>query len=108
MIWNDNKDLLLLKEIAAEGVFKHKHLSRERGSAWQTVSDSLNGYKEGGFKELSARSVRDRYTVLQKKHKAKAAAEELESGGGGEEPTEAENLLDELISLQENTEKQTN
>ena len=52
--------------------------------------------------------MRDRYTVLQKKHKAKAAAEELESGGGGEEPTEAENLLDELISLQENTEKQTN
>lgn len=68
MIWNDNKDLQLLKEIAAEGVIKHKYLSRERGSAWQTAADSLNGYKEGGFKELSARSVRDRYTVLQKKH----------------------------------------
>lgn len=107
MTWNERKDIFLLKEIAAEGVFSHKYLSRERGSAWQTVAENLNANLQD-FQELTSRSVRDRFTILHKKYKAKIARESRESGGGGGDPSEAESLLDDLMSLAEETEKESN
>lgn len=105
MTWTDKEDVLLLREIAAEGVFSHKYLSRERGSSWQKVAENLNACTEGNFNFLSSRSVRDHYTTLLKKYKAKKSKELRESGGGGDEPSEVDCLLEDLSSMAEDTER---
>ena len=96
MQWNELKDILMFREIITEGVFSHKSGSRERGSTWQNVSTSLNAFE--GFC-LSGRAVRDRVTYLMKKFSAKNNAEINATGIGGEEPTEYEILLQDLLDL---------
>lgn len=103
MTWVESKDLMLLRVVAAEGVFMHKFGSRERGKIWQAVASELNTYP--GF-NVTARSVRDRYTVLSRKHKTKNSQEQRESGGGGDkEPTEIEHILEDLIEISDVTDK---
>ena len=66
MMWTREKDLVLLQEIAAEGVMHQKPKSRDTGCAWQKVVDNINclpGY------EVRSRSVGDRYNNLVKKTK---------------------------------------
>ena len=64
MVWTKEKDLVLLQEVAVEGVMHQKPKSRDRGSAWQKVVDSINSLP--GY-EVSSRSVRYRYNNLAKK-----------------------------------------
>ena len=52
-----------------------------------------------------ARLVRDCYHILDRKWKAKVAAEEKESGGGEKHMTEVEVLLEELVELESESEK---
>ena len=92
-----------MKEIAAEGVLTKKEKSRERGSGWQTVAENLCPVFNI---ELSSRSVRDHYSMLSRKHKTRLAREERATGEGGEELTEKEALLEELMQIEEETEIQ--
>ena len=41
LVWNQKKDLCLLKEIAVEGALQHKAKSRERGTSWLNVANKL-------------------------------------------------------------------
>ena len=103
MVWSEQRDLTLLKEIAAEGVLTKKEKSRERGSGWQTAAENLCPVFNI---ELSSRSVRDHYSMLSRKHKTRLAREERATGEGGEELTEKEALLEELMQIEEETEIQ--
>ena len=78
MVWSNAKDLQLLKQIAAQGVLTHKQRSKERGTKWQQVADNIS---------VSSR-------------------EERATGEGGEELTENESLLEELIEIEDETERQ--
>ena len=42
MQWNEAKDVLMMREVASEGVLQHKSGSKERGQGWQKVADVLN------------------------------------------------------------------
>ena len=42
MVWQDQHDLLLLKEILAQEPGKLKHGSVERGKCWDLIADTLN------------------------------------------------------------------
>ena len=64
MLWTDEKDILMFREIIGEGAFDYKSGSRERGTSWQNVAFTLNAID--GFL-LTARAVRDRATNLLKK-----------------------------------------
>ena len=55
-----------------------RHGTEERGKAWERISESLNSRTE--FFKVSQRSVRDRYSVLEKKYKQKQREEERASG----------------------------
>ena len=96
MHWTTEKDVLMFREVIGEGVFNHKSGSRERGNAWQNVATSLN--KLDGF-VLTARAVRDRVTTLIKKFSAQNNKEKKLSGEGGEEPSEYDILLQDLLDL---------
>ena len=102
MKWTEEKDEILLTTMAGEGVFQWKHGSRERGSAWDLVAKSLNCQQ--GF-NVNQRSIRDRFNTLARKVKAKLADEERASGGGEVLQSECDKLLEELITLRDESEK---
>ena len=72
MKWNEEKDLLLMREIAAKGIFQNKAGSRERGNIWQEIATNLNNYEEF---VVTLRGVRDRFSVIMKSYKAKTRKE---------------------------------
>ena len=102
MVWSKAKDLILLKEIAAEGVMSNKPWSRERGMQWQRVANNISVLGQG----VTLQAVRDHYNVMAKRYRAKMAQEERSTGEGGAELTEAESLLEELIHIEGEMERQ--
>ncbi|XP_028411545.1 UPF0746 protein DDB_G0281095-like [Dendronephthya gigantea] len=102
MVWNNEKDKTLLKEMAAEGVMRKKPKSRDRGTSWEKVVSNLNSSAEF---EVSQKSLRDRYKLLAKKYKNKMRKEESSTGGGGDGPNELESLLQDLIEMEEDAEQ---
>ena len=42
MIWNIEKDVILLREIIVTEPYKYKEKTKERGQIWQNISDNLN------------------------------------------------------------------
>ena len=68
MVWNNEKDKTMLKEMAAEGVMHKKLKSRDRGASWQKVVNNLNAMPQF---EVSQKSLCDRYKFLAKKYKVK-------------------------------------
>ena len=102
MKWTEEKDVILLTAMAGEGVFEWKHGSRERGSAWDVVAKNLNCQKEFS---VNQRSLRDRFNTLARKVKAKLAKEERATGGGEVLQSESDKLVEELITLRDESEK---
>ena len=101
LTWNKQMDIELLREVAAEGVLKHK--SRERGAGWQVVANKLGSTSQN--MEVTSRAVRDHFKSLEKRHKSRMAEEEGASGISVEEQTEQERLLEELVEIGEETER---
>ena len=97
MVWSEARDLAMLKEVAAEGVFVQRMGTRDWGTAWQNVAKLLNVVD--GF-NVTPRAIRDRYN-LAKKLKAKLAREVRESGGGDDGMSEVEKLLEDLMEVSE-------
>ena len=98
MIWSDEKDIIMMKEVSAFGVFSHKSGSRERGAAWRDVGMKLNQYDSTAFfADDMQRAVRERFAVIMRKYKQKNNAEFKATGLGGDEMTEYDLLLEDLI-----------
>ena len=95
MQWNDDKDVLLMREVLGKSV-----LILKRGQAWQRVADELNALN--GF-HLTGRAVRDRIMKLIKKFKVKINKDKNQTGEGGGEPSEFEVLVEEVINISEDT-----
>jgi len=95
-IWNEVKDIFLLREMVSQDIFTHKTGSRERGAVWQHIAKNLNTFE--GF-NVSPRGVRDRYSNISKKYKVQDNKDRQKTGIGGEELTEFEQLMEEVIGL---------
>ena len=52
---------------------------------------------------MNTKSARDRFNLLAQKYKVKKGKQDRATGGGGIEVTEVENLLEELIAIEEDT-----
>ena len=102
MKWTEEKDVILLAAMAGEGVFQWKHNSRERGSVWDVVAKNLNCQKEFS---VNQRCLRDRFSTLAREVKAKLAKDERASGGGEVLQSEADKLVEELITFRHESEK---
>ena len=104
MKWTEEKDVMMMKEIVAQGVFQYKFGSRERGNVWNVVVQNLKCHTDL-FDGLTERGARDRYTLISRRFKAKISEELKSSGIGGEPQTEYEILLEELVHLSNEAEK---
>ena len=89
---NEEKDLLLMREMVSLGVFQHKSGSKERGQVWQQITTNLNGYPNFS---VTLRAVRERFTTIMRKYKAKIKKEVQGTGLGGQELTECETRIEE-------------
>ena len=67
MQWNEEKELLLKREMASLGVFQHKSESRERDQVWQQIATNLNAYPSSS---VTFRAVRERFTPIMRKYKS--------------------------------------
>ena len=75
MVWTEEKDVKLLRAVAAEGVFINSRAgSREKGELWQVAASSLVAERM----PVISRSVRDRFNILAKKWRIKVRQEERE------------------------------
>ena len=90
-----------MREMASLRVFQHKLGIRERGQVWQQIATNLNGYPN--FSETLC-AVRERFTTIMRKYKAKIRKEVQGTGLGGQELTEYETLLKDLIERYEESE----
>ncbi|KAK3715489.1 hypothetical protein QZH41_002227 [Actinostola sp. cb2023] len=106
MEWSKNHDLILCTEILVLEPFKFPKRSKERGDIWGEVCANLNTLSEPRFK-VTKRSVRDRFTLLQTKHKEKVRFEEGASGINCEE-TELDKAIAEIIEKEMESEKERN
>ena len=89
-----------MREVAALGVLSHKSGSKERGQLWQQVAENLN--QNDDF-YVTNRAVRDRLSTIMKKYRVLINKDKKLSGEGGEEVTEYDVLIEELIELSDDT-----
>ena len=103
MFWTRDHDLILCREVINLNPYASKKGSTQRSSVWEKVAATLNNCAYPVF-NVDKRSVRDHVGILQNRHKKKLRAEEKASGITPDEPTELENLLEEIIALEESAE----
>jgi len=99
MHWTDETDVIVMREMAARGVFDYKSGSRERGNAWQEVATAVNTEHSEHF-NVTMRGVRDRFTTNMKKYKAKVRNEI--------EMSEFDMIIEDLIERYDESERKSN
>ena len=103
MFWTKDHDLILCREVLNLIPFTTKKGSTQRSTIWDKVATTLNNCSCLAC-NVDKRSVRDHVGILQNRHKKKLRAEEKASGIVPDEPTELENLLEQIIALEESAE----
>ena len=100
MYWTSEHDVLLCREVVSENPFKTRKGSSQRSEIWDRIANTLNTCSKPVF-AVDKRSVRDHVGILINRIKKKLRAEERSSGIAPPEPTELENLVEEIMALEE-------
>ena len=79
MEWTEQHENILCQEILVLEPFKAKKGSIARGQIWDKIANNLNSLQHPQFR-VTKRSVRERYTLLSDKFRAKMRDEEKASG----------------------------
>ncbi len=95
MIWTNQHDILLCREVIVEEPYKFKYGSRERGQCWDRIANSLTHIEMPRF-IVDQRSVRDHFLKLERLFKKKMAEEERASGISPE-TTELDEALQDIF-----------
>ena len=105
MVWTDEKDELLCREIFAVNVFVGtKRSTVAQGTKWEKVAENLNKLQEVYFK-VDKRAVRDRYNNLSRDLRKKIKNEEKASGIETD-MTNVEKALEDLIEREDAAESE--
>ncbi|XP_071956204.1 uncharacterized protein [Antedon mediterranea] len=105
MIWDNQKDQILIGEVILARPFQSKKGTTERGKAWQAVADAMKAREY----KVDRRAVRDRISNLMDKVKGKNNKEKAASGIAVEETDEEKYLriresIEEFIQEEEDIE----
>ena len=100
MQWTNEKEVLMMREVIGKSVLSHKSGTQERSNGWQKVADTLNTLE--GF-QLTDRAVRDKIGAIVKKYRPLINKEIQDTGLGGDEPTEHQVLVEEVINISDDT-----
>ena len=103
MMWNDNKDEMLRREVVLFEPYQFKLHSHERRNAWKPIVENLNPSVIWSFK-IDASSVRGRLTGIVAKRKQKNK-DELNASGVSPEHTSLKEALEETNKKMEEADK---
>ena len=95
MEWTKQHDNILCQEILVLEPFKAKKGSIARGQIWDKIANNLNSLQHPQFR-VTKRSVRERYTLLSDKFRAKMRDEEKASGIDTD-LSDVEKALEEIV-----------
>lgn len=104
MTWAEEHNDMLIREMYLFEPWKYKKGSKERGEMWEKISDSLNCLDKPTF-NVTQKSVRDHYNLLEKQQKRRLREEEKASGISPE-PTELESALEDIMELFSNRDEE--
>ena len=93
MVWNNNKDEILCREVLLLELYQFKLHSHERGNVWKAIAENLSASIKWSFK-VDAKSVTGRLTGIVVKYKQKRKDED--ASGVSPEHTSLEVALEEL------------
>ena len=79
MIWTDQYNDMLIREMYLFEPWKHKKGSSQQGNVWEQISASLNDLHDPKF-GVTQKPVRDHYNLLEKQQKKRMRYEEKASG----------------------------
>ena len=94
MIWSEEHELMLYREIVLHDMRQHKDSSRERRQCLHRIAESLNSVTTIWFK-VDQRALRDKIKKLLQLYDTKRMKEECSSGISPEH-TELDDLLQEI------------
>ena len=97
-------NVIFVREVLHLAPWLHRYGTTERGEVWSKIADNLNAVEKPSFK-VTQRSVRDRYSQMEKNHKTKVAHEERASGICPEE-SEVDQAMEEIIQLFEDHDRE--
>ena len=97
MKWTEPHDIYFLREMMLCQPWEHKKGSTEREETWARLAANLIKCSKLVF-YVTQRSPRDRYLLLERKHKKKVFDEENSSGISPED-TEIDQLMNEIVDL---------
>ena len=100
MYWTSEHDILLCREVVSDIPYKTRKGSSQISEIWDRIANTLNTCPKPVF-AVDKRSVRDHVGILINRIKKKLRAEERSSGIAPPEPTELENLVEEILALEE-------
>ena len=100
MYWTEEHNIILCRDVLFENPYKYKKGSPQRSETWRKIVDILNKCATPQF-NVDHRAVRDHLNVLVNKHKKKIRAEERASGISPDEPSELDELIQQIIALEE-------
>ena len=105
MEWTEQHDNCLCQEILVLEPFKANKGSIARGQIWDKIANNLNSLEHPQFR-VTKRSVRERYTLLSDKFRAKIRDEEKASGIDTD-LSEVEKALEEIAEKEAVVEETT-
>ena len=100
MYWTEQHNIILCREVVFENPYQYKKGSPQRSETWKKIVDILNKCATPQF-NVDQRAIRDHINVLINKYKKKIRAEERASGISPDEPSELDELLQQIIALEE-------
>ena len=98
MQWTAIKEVLGMREVLRKSILLHKPGSHGRGQGWQKVADTLI---EGFI--VTSLVVRDKIMALIKKQRLMINKEKTQTRIGGNEPSEFDVLIEEIINISDDT-----
>ena len=109
MVWNNEKDELLCREVLLMEPYPYKARSWEQGNVWKQIADALNLIStENTFFRVNAHVVRERCSLLTN-CQAEKEKSELKQSGISPEDTPLDNAIKNIINrMRECEEEQEN
>ena len=100
MYWTEEHNIIVCRDVLFENPYKYKKGSPQRSETWRKIVDILNKCATPQF-NVDHRAIRDHINVLVNKHKKKIRADERASGISPDEPSELDELIQQIIALEE-------
>ena len=105
MIWTDQHDEILCREILSIEPHNCASCTVQIGEAWKLIAENFNLITEVKF-SVNQRSVRERCKLICTKYSAKMKNEEKQSGIAPDEITDLEKALEDIVKRFEDAEKE--